>query len=178
MGQITNKTQNRTTNVQKNRVGAKRRSMHQRRELIQASLPLSSRFYLLSYLLQVFCCSFLSFSHIIALYLTYVHSYQYCLLNSILQVPWCSFSSFFLTIRHSYLSTSISFQSLGHWKQKWSSGLQKPLGFAHFTRRLVLPSDKEDCTGELWVGTSNKWKHCGSQRMKICCKGVLRFQRT
>ena len=68
--------------------------------------------------------------------------------------PDAPFHLFFLAIRHSYLSTSISFQSLGHWKQKWSSGLQKPLGFAHFTRRLVLPSDKEDCTSELEQATN------------------------
>ena len=68
MGQITNKTQNRTTNGQ-HKQGGSEKEIYAPEEGADTGL-FASVLQVLSFILvlQVFCCSFLSFSHILALY--------------------------------------------------------------------------------------------------------------
>ena len=68
IGQITNKTQNRTTNGE-HKQGGSEKEIYAPEEGADTGL-FASVLQVLSFILvlQVFCCSFLSFSHILALY--------------------------------------------------------------------------------------------------------------
>ena len=68
MGQITNKTQNRTTNGD-HKQGGSEKEIYAPEEGADTGL-FASVLQVLSFIfvLQVFCCSFLSFSHILAFY--------------------------------------------------------------------------------------------------------------